>query len=649
MSEFKITNNISNVKYLIELLESKPVINETSYIFDKKFKSIVTFNLPLFDRSEFDGMKILDYINATECIKIDGLREQLLYGFKQVLLMDCHNFDDKMFKGKYSIDIPKEIKSNDLQRIIDEQVRKANLRYFRDTMGEDVVGWDPIAVNEYTKLMKYSNDANTDLFGVLQAYMDAEDESQEDNVKDIDSDDLVVMANVTDTNNISLLTTTKIKQIKQTKQQEQERFDAHTKDILDCIPFTYGNIIFSGGLLFDNITKHKLFDVDKLADIDLFIFGDDDQKLKTIQKIVDNLKNEYDIVMGVNRSVIDIFIIGVPRIVQIICTNYRTAHEVIDNFDLCHLMSYFDGNNMIITPKAKECILNNYAKLNEKYEKRLKYSRIVKTISRGLNVDKLLQNVHLFLQHDYDHYEKYIEQVKYYVDTHNLTHSFYQRQIFELFQLNEYDSKNIVLNGNFDNYTQSTMSDNDIHEDHIKDLNIIDSGSNINRTLKMFKLSKYNNLLIKGRVISTCANDRYRVGPEDHSMRILFEVTDSKFISYFIKLTHEIKKRMLDSKKIKPSSIFNIPIKPSKVLTSYKYHELANKLEHDEIIGYNSSNFDKYLETLDGIVLTIIFKNDPKYVINQEILLGVRLNIYTREYNMYGFNIHDVHSVIISK
>jgi hypothetical protein len=652
MSEFKITSNLSGIKCLIELLESKPVINETSYVFDKKFKSQVTFNLPLFDRSEFDRTKILDYINATECIKIDGLREQLLSGFKQVLLMDDHNFDNKLFKGKYSIDIPKEIKPADLQKCIDEQVRKANYQCFQDTMArDDKFGWDEMAVNEHTKLMEHMVVTRSDLANVLQTYMDTD---EEDDVNDINSDDLAVIADVHGNDDLSLPTTSKTKQTK-----KEIKFDDHTEKILDCIPFGNNNVIFSGGLLYDNIIlKHKVFnignmnersslDVDKLADIDLFIFGDNTDKLKTINDIIHRISDlRLPMFVGINGSVIDIFIQGIPRIVQIICTNYKTANEVINKFDLCHLMSYFDGKHIIYTYKSNECILNNRAKINENYGKRLKYSRILKTISRGLNVDNLLQNVNVFSQNDCNHYHKYLEQVKYYADTHNLTDSFDKKEIFELFNLIAYNSNNIVLDGNFDNYTRSKGSDNDIHEDKINEMVITGRIQLKNKDMDSVKFSGCKNLLFKGRVI--CSSSKFNHGHEDYPTRILFEVTDSKFISYFISVINKMKDLMLKSG-IKFDR-FNVPVKPSKAFDPYKYYEFVNNtvLKHDEIPNYRQSSFDKYLGTLNGLVLTVIFENDPKYVTDQEILLGVRLNVYSGTM-VCGINLHNVKSVPITK
>jgi hypothetical protein len=127
--------------------------------------------------------------------------------------------------------------------------------------------------------------------------------------------------------------------------------DYFTCGLLNYIPLDINSIIFSGGLLFDAYycmihQTSSTYNLNELKDIDLFLIGTEDKKIENTLLIIDRLKTVFgnsNVAVGMNRSVISIFISGFSRIIQLVCTNYSTAQEVIDNFDLAHVAMYYSN------------------------------------------------------------------------------------------------------------------------------------------------------------------------------------------------------------------------------------------------------------------------------------------------------------------
>jgi len=122
----------------------------------------------------------------------------------------------------------------------------------------------------------------------------------------------------------------------------EKKLGKYTFGLDKVIPWEDSNFVFSGGLLYDIITERFSQD---LMDIDLFFYGSVESKIKTMNKLFDNLdKNQYSYLFGYNRSVIYIFIQGIPRIIQLIMTNKTNPESIINQFDLMEI-------NYIVQPK----------------------------------------------------------------------------------------------------------------------------------------------------------------------------------------------------------------------------------------------------------------------------------------------------------
>ena len=57
-----------------------------------------------------------------------------------------------------------------------------------------------------------------------------------------------------------------------------EKLKSLTYGLLHFIPLNKNNLIFSGGLLYD-ILYNNNYDINKLIDIDLFLFGETEKKV----------------------------------------------------------------------------------------------------------------------------------------------------------------------------------------------------------------------------------------------------------------------------------------------------------------------------------------------------------------------------------
>ena len=204
--------------------------------------------------------------------------------------------------------------------------------------------------------------------------------------------------------------------------------DWFTCGLLNYIPLEQNTLIFTGGLLFDAYYAHvhqtqSTYDLEELRDIDLFLMGTKEKKIQIVQTIFTNLKEAYGesrVVVGVDRAVISIYIAGLPRIVQIICTNYEKAEQVIDNFDMAHVAMYYSDKGFFPTPFAKLSVNIKRVLPNPKCSKRAKPARLIKYQSRGMDVSEYIKEFPFNVVNHEAVYKKERESL-YYRQTKNFT------------------------------------------------------------------------------------------------------------------------------------------------------------------------------------------------------------------------------------
>lgn len=202
----------------------------------------------------------------------------------------------------------------------------------------------------------------------------------------------------------------------------KSKLSKFTFDLDKIIPWEESNFVFSGGLLLDIITNRFSQD---FMDIDLFFYGPSSSKIKTINKLLNNLEdNQYDYLIGHNCSVIYIFIQGIPRIIQLIITAKENPEKIINDFDIGHLMSYTDGKKIYCSKLTIEYLNaeTNIQKKSIKINYIQKY-RIIKYIERGfIDIQNLYdENIYLLKYFDSCKYITMKKQIKLYKETYNLT------------------------------------------------------------------------------------------------------------------------------------------------------------------------------------------------------------------------------------
>lgn len=195
-----------------------------------------------------------------------------------------------------------------------------------------------------------------------------------------------------------------------------QKLGQYTFGLDKVIPWEESNFVFSGGLLYDIITNR--FD-QELMDIDLFFYGDAYSKIKTINKLLDNLdKEQYYYLIGYRGSVIYIFIQGIPRIIQLIMTNKLKPDQIINTFDLTHIMSYSDGKTIYSNPYT----INQFESKKTSI-KLIHKNRLIKYFERELDCEDLLLSNYNFVIDSADK-EKFLKSKRerqLYNSTYNLT------------------------------------------------------------------------------------------------------------------------------------------------------------------------------------------------------------------------------------
>lgn len=239
-----------------------------------------------------------------------------------------------------------------------------------------------------------------------------------------------------------------------TDENFKKKLGKYTFGLDKIIPWEDSNFIFSGGLLYDIVIERFSYD---MTDIDLFFYGPLESKISTINKLLDNLdNNQYSYFIGHKRAVIYLFIQGIPRIIQLVMTDQTHPENILNQFDLTHIMSYSDGNKLYCSPKAiehfeAETIFQKFKSIEINFFHK---NRIIKYIERGI-IDRniMLEKYNWILnKHDTHKYISAKEQTKLYKSTYCLTRYYDGEPIdfknFDKNKLNLYEIFGCVVNYN---------------------------------------------------------------------------------------------------------------------------------------------------------------------------------------------------------
>ncbi len=162
----------------------------------------------------------------------------------------------------------------------------------------------------------------------------------------------------------------------------QKRLNEWTDNLLE---FGWKNVCLAGGSLFYLIDSNS-HSLSRETDLDLFVFGRSSTVRKEkVEELIHHFYKKYkgDVYFSVRRSVIDIFIRGIERSVQIICTDCETPYQVVNQFDNTALMVYYDGNKTYLLPEAVEAFRT---RTTEFITTRVKSLRLYKIIKKGFQI-----------------------------------------------------------------------------------------------------------------------------------------------------------------------------------------------------------------------------------------------------------------------
>lgn len=203
-------------------------------------------------------------------------------------------------------------------------------------------------------------------------------------------------------NNINLLPITNLKPIDHKKgnviikpEQFKDILEEYTFGLLKHIPFHENNYIFSGGSLYDVLThNYDQESLNNFVGLDIFVLSDA-KKNDTITKIITSLKlDNKECYVTMKDTEVYIFIIGIPRMIQLIFTNQTNPEKVINSFDCSHMKSYYDNKKVYMSGDCIDGLRNGCSHLYEVYN----VNRIYKILHKGLNVSDHLSDIKIVNQ-----------------------------------------------------------------------------------------------------------------------------------------------------------------------------------------------------------------------------------------------------------
>jgi small nuclear ribonucleoprotein (snRNP)-like protein len=180
-------------------------------------------------------------------------------------------------------------------------------------------------------------------------------------------------------------------QCHQNKIDFMQKFNKLTFGLIDCT-FDWSNVVCGGGFVLESISLDEL---NRDTDIDLFLYGSDDDKIAKAQKLCEYFyakAHELSTIawFGQNSSVITICFESINRTVQIVYTNCTRIEKIITDFDIYCNSVLYDGNEVQGIKKWFDAIETKVTKHNPMHL--IKNKRLYKTIMKGFQFNK---NYHL--------------------------------------------------------------------------------------------------------------------------------------------------------------------------------------------------------------------------------------------------------------
>lgn len=152
---------------------------------------------------------------------------------------------------------------------------------------------------------------------------------------------------------------------------------------------------------------------DEIMDIDVFVCHESDDTY-IVRAFIQSLHNKYRIRIKNYCSIINVYIEGIPRIIQFIFTNETSPADIISRFDLTHLMMYYENKSLYMNNMCKKA-LSSRISIWSKYETNNYRQRIYKNIKRGYKIginNKLIFSWRFIFLNKYIDYKELEEYYK---------------------------------------------------------------------------------------------------------------------------------------------------------------------------------------------------------------------------------------------
>jgi hypothetical protein len=194
-----------------------------------------------------------------------------------------------------------------------------------------------------------------------------------------------------------------------TKEFFEAKFSNYTGGLFT--DFNWSNVVISGGFLLELVKKRTVLSVLAGSDLDMFIYGSDDDIYSKIRYIIDYLQkystinyfiinaNVIDLVIEINHVGKDIPII--LHLQMIACGHALTPFEIFTNYDLDYNLVGYDGTNVFA---AIDSYFSHKYMITKTLKSNMKKNRLVKAFRKGY--------ITMFMDRVYLAGEEDVEQLK---------------------------------------------------------------------------------------------------------------------------------------------------------------------------------------------------------------------------------------------
>lgn len=162
------------------------------------------------------------------------------------------------------------------------------------------------------------------------------------------------------------------------------QFDEFTCYLLTNL--VWNNIVVAGGSILQCMLTRKNNYFYK-SDVDIFIYGNEEDKKKTFQYLVNYLKKYDAYIERKGASIVNIYFKEYLREFQIIYSSCITKEQVIEEFDADYIRVLFDGTNVICSKSYMNSLITQSTDIfSNVLSNEIVFKRIVKALDKGFSI-----------------------------------------------------------------------------------------------------------------------------------------------------------------------------------------------------------------------------------------------------------------------